>query len=701
MFQDETLRMWQLPFPPSVVKSLPNAVIAPLGMALQDTINESGKIVPKWRITHDQSFDVDPGASRSVNKRVIDEGLTPCQFGRALIRYIHYILHLRRRHPNRHILQTKVDLKAAYRRLHHSAHSACHSLVFLDDLILASLRLTFGGSPNPSMWSDVSETMFDTANDLVRNEGWDPEVHASPHQHLIGDKIDCLPDDVPFAASLPVIVQHPDDTAPKCDGYIDDAFMAFLIDDIQRGGSVLPFVVALFGRPVHVLEAQFRDDMLSLKKFLAEATPSELKMILGWRIDTRRLLISLPEDKFVAWSSAIQGLLAADFVTTAALDTTVGRLNHTGSIIPLARHFLSCIRTALHRSRHHRQCHLRPAERLDLELWLKFLAKAHDGISLNLISFREPTRIMRQDACEHGIGGYSLTSGFGWQWEIPLDLQGRATLNTLEFLASYVSIYMEIHESPVTANDILLSQGDSTSATGWIRKSNFDEEVQPLQLLIARALATLILDHNIGLYSQWFPGDENDVGDSLSRDHHLSADAIVLMLSSAVPEQVPPGFGIKVLPPALVSQLTLWLRSLPRVKPPQTQPLRSKHGTGRTTSNILTTLRSRPTPSSRILTHMNDAASCPPLPLPTDTAPSPTKPTSDPHLQALQLYLEQSVPPLMQWLRPTGLTTIAAPSTMPPVGNSSTPFNDSCEATPTKIQPQNPRRPYHARSSGK
>ena len=662
MLRDEVHRMWQLPLPLSAVTRLPGCAIAPLGMALQDTINEFGETVPKWRITHDQTFEVEPGAHRSVNHRVEFDELTQCQFGTALLRYIHLILHQRRCCPHQRILQTKVDLKAAYRRLHQAATTAVRSMVQVDGMLLLSLRLTFGGAPNPSMWSDASEMAFDAANDIVRHPGWDPSTQHSPHQHLIAGKIESEPDDVPLAQSLPVIVDMPPDLDPKCDGYIDDAFMSFLEEHLERGSAILPLVIELLGRPVHASEETVRDDLLSLKKFLAEATPAEIKMILGWAIDTRRLLISLPDDKCIAWSRAIQTMLDSGRATVSDLETTVGRLNHCGFVIPTSRHFLSRLRGAERAARHRRVYTLPKAVLLDLRLWLQFLQHANQGISLNLLSYRQPTHIMRQDACEHGIGGVSLTSCFGWRWEIPLELQGRATLNTLEFMAAYVSVRMELAMTTVEPHSVLLSQGDSTSATGWLRKSNFDDEIQPLQLLLARALATTVLNNTIGLYGQWFPGDENDVSDSCSRDHHLSDAALVLLLHSCVPEQVPPGFSICQLPDDLVSELTSWLLNLPRVKQPQRRPRRSKHGTGRTTQSICRTSSSHPTThSSKTSTTGNGPKSCVPLPQPTAMEPSTTNGSPNQNLPlqaALQLYLARSAPPSTQWLRPTGLTGI-------------------------------------------
>jgi len=78
------------------------------------------------------------------------------------------------------------------------------------------------------------------------------------------------------------------------------------------------------------------------------------------------------------------------------------------------------------------------------------------------------------------------------------------------------STYMEFHVTTVTPEEVFLCQGNSTSATGWVRKSNFDKETQPIQLEISRALAMLCLENDVGLYSQWFAGEDNVVTDSLT-----------------------------------------------------------------------------------------------------------------------------------------------------------------------------------------
>ena len=96
-------------------------MIAPLGLVQQLSIDADANRIEKWRLTHDQSFNVIRGSNRSVNDHLLTDTLTASRFGRAFLRHLHVIAHLRHPHPNKRILQTKVDHKSAYRRIHLAA----------------------------------------------------------------------------------------------------------------------------------------------------------------------------------------------------------------------------------------------------------------------------------------------------------------------------------------------------------------------------------------------------------------------------------------------------------------------------------------------------------------------------------------------------------------------------------------------------
>ena len=83
------------------------------------------------------------------------------------------------------MLITKVNFKSAYRRVHLKAKTAFKSCTCTAGMLLVVLRMTFGGAPNPSQWSDISEVITDLANDLVRRRDWDPTVWSAPQQKIL------------------------------------------------------------------------------------------------------------------------------------------------------------------------------------------------------------------------------------------------------------------------------------------------------------------------------------------------------------------------------------------------------------------------------------------------------------------------------------------------------------------------------------
>jgi hypothetical protein len=93
--------------------------------------------------------------------------------------------------------------------------------------------------------------------------------------------------------------------------YIDDLIAAGVDvgDAIARIAAAGPLALHALGRPLSDSESIPRDDILSLKKFAAEALPEETKAVLGWLIDAWSLTVWLPLDKHIAWSRSIQSVL--------------------------------------------------------------------------------------------------------------------------------------------------------------------------------------------------------------------------------------------------------------------------------------------------------------------------------------------------------------------------------------------------------
>jgi hypothetical protein len=65
------------------------------------------------------------------------------------------------------------------------------------------------------------------------------------------------------------------------------------------------------------------------------------------------------------------------------------------------------------------------------------------GISMNQIAYQKPTHVYQADSCPASLRGYSH-EGFAWQYYIPPELQGRASTNLLEHMASVISLLIDI-----------------------------------------------------------------------------------------------------------------------------------------------------------------------------------------------------------------------------------------------------------------
>jgi len=98
------------------------------------------------------------------------------------------------------------------------------------------------------------------------------------------------------------------------DVFLDDIFSAIpqLDGDSpgDRGAQAALLALDVLGRPLLPDgESLPRDEVLAIDKAIAEGTPAERLIVLGWMINTQRLLISLSTDKFTAWTADINNLL--------------------------------------------------------------------------------------------------------------------------------------------------------------------------------------------------------------------------------------------------------------------------------------------------------------------------------------------------------------------------------------------------------
>ncbi len=141
------------------------------------------------------------------------------------------------------------------------------------------------------------------------------------------------------------------------------------------------------------------------------------------------MTISLPENKFIAYSRTISEMIERGW-TSKADESNMGRWTHLGNVVHHIFHFLSKLRLLLRRLQNKRQLSINEQCTADLKFLLSVLEKCRDGIDMNSIAYHRPTHVYRSDSCPGGLGGYS-EEGFAWRFYLPLELQFRASNNLL------------------------------------------------------------------------------------------------------------------------------------------------------------------------------------------------------------------------------------------------------------------------------
>ena len=690
MMSSDVMNGYSLVLPREEIINIPNALMAPMNIHDQYGINEKGEIIAKKRLTHNQSCKF--GSNTSLNSRVTKDSLQDCMYGACLSRVIHQIIDLRLRHPNKKILLQKIDWKAAYRRAHLNWKTAIQTITqdVNENLAFLSLRLTFGGAPNPNFWGEISESTTDLANAILQLEDWDPKTLHSPIQHKV-PKTETITSNEPLATALPLSIEMDEKDTGKSDVYIDD--ITTVTVDIgsnkERAEAAVLLAMHIIGRPFNQNDPIKRLDLVSLSKLIAEARLEETKILLGWKLNTRTLKISLPFDKFKAWSNSIEKIIKSQRSTFKELESLIGRLGHTTTINRFAIHFMSRIRQEMGRAKNRRMIKVKQTAIDDLNLHLDFLKLAHNGISMNQISYRKPTHTYRADACPFGLGGYSL-KGRAWCFQIPTELRFRATINMLEHLASIVGPWIDLIENNLPPLSCILAMGDSTTAAGWLRKSNFKESESESQQMteekikLSRDHARRLMMNSCCEYSQWFPGVDNDLADSLSRDHHLNPETLTKLFKSQIPKQTPRNLEILPLPQEISSSIMSMLQNLPAATQ---QPEKLK------TSSLAHGLDGTNLSGNSILGKIHFSINTPNDNVPSSSLPLAKLSESEDLHKDMESpwYAAQSRPPWTTYLRPSESLTSPTHATMKEASLTAF-YNNSSRAIKMRTRMQNKRK---------
>ena len=201
-------------------------------------------------------------------------------------------------------------------------------------------RMTFNGSPNLPTWCNFSEMVVDLANEISLCKDWDPSESRSPDQPVT-PKPKRLNTSIPHVPAREMAAVIPALEAGKVDVFIDDLIDAFPTspENLAQKPHVVPPEDACpqqsttcWRQRTHPEASDPLDDETARRRI-----PSRATKFLGWLLDARRLLVSLPDDEYSAWTETIAKVIRVKGCTKGDLDTLEGqftqprRLCHTPS----------------------------------------------------------------------------------------------------------------------------------------------------------------------------------------------------------------------------------------------------------------------------------------------------------------------------------------------------------------------------------
>ena len=87
-----------------------------------------------------------------------------------------------------------------------------------------------------------------------------------------------------------------------------------------------------------------RQNLIADDKNEAERDPEEVKITLGWELETRSLMVILPLHKFKAWTIKVESLISRKSTNAEDLCAVLGRMENIAIVITMFGHFLNNIR---------------------------------------------------------------------------------------------------------------------------------------------------------------------------------------------------------------------------------------------------------------------------------------------------------------------------------------------------------------------
>ena len=340
------------------------------------------------------------------------------------------------------------------------------------------------------------------------------------------------------------------------------------------GLSIAPYVFTkLLQRPLSYLRSQgikiiaYLDDMLltgpnkalltthinvtiSLFQYLgfiinwekSIVTPQQTIEFLGIIVDTRRMLLRVPQRALIKIKSQCRRIAHRGGCSARELSALIGLLSFTKVAIPIAPLFyralqFDLISTLQSSNNYNQHVHLSQSSQANITWWM---TKAEDWNSSPILR-PEISLVIQTDASLTGWGACCQEKRALGAWS---SLEKTLHINLLELKA--ISFGVKLFASPRTH---VLVQTDNTTTIRYVNRSGGTHSLPLCQL--ATQLLTYTMQFQITLTAEYIPGKENITADALSRQ--LNSHQHMASLSESFRSNPVPHPGIPARGPFCIS----------------------------------------------------------------------------------------------------------------------------------------------------
>jgi hypothetical protein len=444
-------------------------------------------------------------------------------------------------------LMAKLDLADGYYRVPLAPQAALQLAVVTpndhDDTFLVALPLSLpmGWGHSPPWFCAFTETIAD-----VSNNQWLPAQPASLHTLLQPSQAHNLPSHDQFHASAITLGTTTTPPLAYTDVYIDD-FLAVAQPPLHL--PWLNYLLTALDQVFVDLPTANRRQVISASKLdKGDACYSTFKRILGWDIDTHKMILTLPKHRLQSLQDLLHMLMPKRRVSRKIWHKLLGILRSSTPAIYGAQHLFSLLQYALT----HTKGRIRMTQllRAVLTAWLELATDASSlPTPIMTVVPRCPTIYAATDASKAGMGGFWVSHSpdgtpqfTAWRSPFSAHIQerlvtadnttGTITNNDLELTALIVGASLAAAAAAHQHPHIAVAT-DNTSACAWASKGSTTTGKAPAYLL--HTLTQLRRHRPFTLLPLYTSGDTNTLADCCSRSFHLSDAELLAHLNAMYP----------------------------------------------------------------------------------------------------------------------------------------------------------------------